>query len=116
MKKEIEAVLKIVSLIVKSSNCKLSFNKLFKFEKNLKLILARRFKNHWFPNNPQKSAYIRTLRINDKIDPVFIEAAKESNISTHEINSIFWCPILIFVDPGEVSYSTNGKKIIVYTS
>jgi protein Tob/BTG len=115
MKREIEAVVNIVKSMIKLSNCKLSNKQLVKFEKNLKLILERRFKNHWFPNYPQKSSSFRTIRINDKIDPVLIEAARASKISTHEINCMFCHSIVILVDPGEVSYSINENMFNVYT-
>ena len=66
MKQEINAVLTIVSTMIKSSSYKLSNYKLVNFKKNLKLILERRFNKHWFPI---KDGEYRTLRINDRSSP-----------------------------------------------
>lgn len=114
MKQEINAVLNIVSTMIETSSYKLANYQLVTFRKNLQLILERRFNKHWFPI---KDGGYRTLRINEKIDPLLIEAAKKTNILESKWRHMFWLPIIIGVNPGEVYYITEkGKSVIVYQS
>lgn len=72
------------------------------FSEKLEELLTERYRDHWHPENPRKGSAYRCIRINGKIDPVIIEAAKATGLS----NFTNYLPkeFTMWIDPNEVSY------------
>ncbi len=73
MKLELESASNfIVHLIRMNQKNNIDEGKLFEFGKCLINELKIRYRDHWFPEKPQKSSGYRTIRCYDKLDPFII--------------------------------------------
>ncbi|XP_078664823.1 maternal B9.10 protein-like [Branchiostoma floridae x Branchiostoma belcheri] len=102
MKDEIAAaVVYLTRLVRKSGN--LNKDQVDRFADKLTAIMVERFKNHWYPDCPEKGQAYRCIRLQESepVDTVLEMAAIEAGLRYQDLglaNSI-----IMWVDPMEVS-------------
>jgi len=86
------------------------------FKRYLQNLLVSRYRNHWFPDKPNRGSGYRCLRMNHKMDPIIKQAGEECGFSDEEILSLFPRELTVWIDPHEVSYriGENGSIGILY--
>lgn len=72
--------------------------------------LTQKFEGHWYPEKPQKGSAYRCILISEQLDPVLVEAAKESGLKVEDVKANLPEKLSLWVDPHEVSYRI-GKRI-----
>lgn len=80
-------------------------------------LLQARYRNHWFPQCPNKGSGYRCIRINHTtMDPVISHAGKVLGIQPQYLRNLFSFELTIWIDPEEVSYriGENGSICILY--
>ncbi|ESO00578.1 hypothetical protein HELRODRAFT_126295, partial [Helobdella robusta] len=79
------------------------------FNNSLCMSMSLHYKDHWFPDKPNKGNAYRCIEISPKLpDPVIESALRLSNFSTSS-SMLFKCHVLIWVDPKEVSYKFGDE-------
>lgn len=92
-------------------------DKLDELQNALVNVLARRYKDHWFPEKPFKGSGYRCIRINpDKLDPVIVQAGEICGLDPLVIHLAFPQELTMWIDPLEVTcrISENGPIKHVY--
>lgn len=74
------------------------------FSVELARQLKEKFDGHWYPQRPSKGSGYRCLLIGDDLDPVLVNSANESGLSSQEIRSSLPEKLTMWIDPDEVSY------------
>lgn len=105
MRKEIDKAVETFHRIAlgtrKQGNKVVSEGKLASFVTILTELLLTRYKDIWYPLNPNRGSAYRCLRINNQcIDPTIVEGLKRAAI---EMTSLGGTELTIWVDPGVVS-------------
>jgi len=87
------------------------------FKRYLQNLLLSNYRDHWFPDKPNKGSGYRCLRMNHKMDPLIQEAGGQCGFSDEEIFTIFPRELTVWIDPHEVSYriGENGSIGVLYT-
>lgn len=75
--------------------------------------LTQKFDGHWYPEKPQKGSAYRCILIAEQLDPVLVEAAKESGLKVEDVKANLPEKLSLWVDPHEVSYRI-GKRMKTY--
>lgn len=91
---------------------KLDSETLALFKQTLQNQLEIHYRNHWFPESPDRGSGYRCIRINNQVmDPVLNSAAFESGLNNCNLLKLFPEELTLWIDPSEVSYriGENGS-------
>lgn len=112
---EIRTAARFLSGLLKLSNT-LDSIQLSKFRSKMEALLEKHYKQHWFPEKPNKGSGYRCLRINHKMDPIIAQAGFESGLEESSLRNLFPNELTLWVDPKEVSYriGENGSICVIY--
>jgi len=96
----------------------LSESQLEEFRSALVAVLRKRYRDHWFPEQPHKGSGYRCIRINGILDPVIAQAGESSGLSSQMIRKTFPAELTLWIDPKEVCYrfGENGSICVLYDS
>jgi protein Tob/BTG len=94
----------------------LSERQLEMFKSSLTEVLRRRYRDHWFPDRPNRGSGYRCLRINGKMDPVIAQAGANVGLLPTVLHHLFPTELTMWIDPAEVSYriGENGSICVLY--
>lgn len=94
----------------------LSERQLEMFKSSLTEVLRHRYRNHWFPDRPNRGSGYRCIRINGKMDPVIAQAGANVGLLPTVLHSLFPTELTMWIDPSEVSYriGENGSICVLY--
>ncbi|XP_034936189.1 protein BTG2-like [Chelonus insularis] len=94
----------------------LSESQLEEFKSSLTEVLRRRYRDHWFPDRPNRGSGYRCLRINGKMDPVIAQAGANVGLLPTVLHNLFPSELTMWIDPSEVSYriGENGSICVLY--
>ncbi|XP_033220861.1 protein BTG2-like [Belonocnema kinseyi] len=86
------------------------------FKSSLTEVLKRRYRDHWFPDRPNRGSGYRCIRINGKMDPVIAQAGANVGLLPTVLHSLFPSEFTMWIDPAEVSYriGENGSICVLY--
>ncbi|XP_006628493.1 protein BTG2 [Lepisosteus oculatus] len=86
------------------------------FSACLQEALAEHYKQHWFPDRPQKGSGYRCIRINHEMDPIISKAAGRIGLSSQQLYQLLPRELTLWVDPYEVSYriGEDGSICVLY--
>jgi len=74
--------------------------------------LCMKFQDHWYPERPTKGSAYRSIRISkEKVDKILINAAIDVGLNLQEILESLPNDLIIWIDPGEVSYRIGEKGL-----
>lgn len=94
----------------------LSERQLEMFKSSLTEVLRHRYRDHWFPDRPNRGSGYRCIRINGKMDPVIAQAGANVGLLPTVLHSLFPTELTMWIDPAEVSYriGENGSICVLY--
>jgi protein Tob/BTG len=94
----------------------LSESQLQMFKSSLTELLRRRYRDHWFPDKPNRGSGYRCIRINGKMDPVIAQAGINVGLVPTMLHSLFPSELTMWIDPSEVSYriGENGSICVLF--
>lgn len=94
----------------------LSESQLELFKGALSNLLRLRYRDHWFPDKPNRGSGYRCLRINGKMDPVIAQAGAAVGLPVTYLRNLFPSELTMWIDPSEVSYriGENGSICVLY--
>ncbi|XP_043676862.1 protein BTG2-like isoform X3 [Vespula pensylvanica] len=94
----------------------LSERQLEMFKSSLTEVLRHRYRDHWFPDRPNRGSGYRCIRINGKMDPVIAQAGANVGLLPAVLHSLFPSELTMWIDPSEVSYriGENGSICVLY--
>ncbi|XP_011875853.1 PREDICTED: protein BTG2-like [Vollenhovia emeryi] len=94
----------------------LSDRQLEMFKSSLTEVLRHRYRDHWFPDRPNRGSGYRCIRINGKMDPVIAQAGANVGLLPTVLHSLFPSELTMWIDPSEVSYriGENGSICVLY--
>lgn len=94
----------------------LSERQLEMFKSSLTDVLRHRYRDHWFPDRPNRGSGYRCIRINGKMDPVIAQAGANVGLLPTVLHSLFPSELTMWIDPSEVSYriGENGSICVLY--
>jgi len=86
------------------------------FKSSLTEVLRHRYRDHWFPDRPNRGSGYRCIRINGKMDPVIAQAGANVGLLPTVLHSLFPSELTMWIDPSEVSYriGENGSICVLY--
>jgi protein Tob/BTG len=86
------------------------------FKSSLTELLRRRYRDHWFPDKPNRGSGYRCIRINGKMDPVIAQAGINVGLVPTVLHSLFPSELTMWIDPSEVSYriGENGSICVLF--
>lgn len=105
MKCEIDSAVNFVSSILRSGGAVagLSADQLAAFRRCLEATLATRYRDHWFPDRPQRGSAYRCVRIvNRKLDRLLASAAAGAGVPEPLLERLLPTELTLWVDPNEV--------------
>ncbi|KAK2587540.1 hypothetical protein KPH14_003674 [Odynerus spinipes] len=116
MKLEIVSAADFLVHLLRLQAGQLSELQLEMFKSSLTEVLDRRYRNHWFPNSPNRGSGYRCIRINGKMDPVIAQAGLNVGLVPTVLHSLFPSELTMWIDPAEVSYriGENGSICVLY--
>ncbi|XP_066593401.1 protein BTG2-like [Prorops nasuta] len=94
----------------------LSERQLEMFKSSLTEVLRLRYRDHWFPDRPNRGSGYRCIRINGKMDPVIAQAGANVGLLPTVLHNLFPTELTMWIDPAEVSYriGENGSICVLY--
>jgi len=94
----------------------LSERQLEMFKSSLTEVLRHRYRDHWFPDRPNRGSGYRCIRINGKMDPVIAQAGANVGLLPTVLHTLFPSELTMWIDPSEVSYriGENGSICVLY--
>lgn len=94
----------------------LSERQLEMFKSSLTEVLRHRYRDHWFPDRPNRGSGYRCIRINGKMDPVIAQAGANVGLLPTILHNLFPSELTMWIDPSEVSYriGENGSICVLY--
>lgn len=94
----------------------LSERQLEMFKSSLTEVLRHRYRDHWFPDRPNRGSGYRCIRINGKMDPVIAQAGANVGLLPTVLHSLFPSELTMWIDPSEVSYriGENGSICVLF--
>lgn len=103
-------------LRLQTAASQLSEGQLQMFKKSLTDLLGHRYRDHWFPDRPNRGSGYRCIRINGKIDPVIAQAGLSVGLVPTLLRSLFPKELTMWIDPAEVSYriGENGSICVLF--
>lgn len=114
MMNEVTSAVNFLSNILKTNS--ICSEKTDLFKRYLQNLLVSHYRNHWFPDKPNKGSGYRCLRMNHKMDPLIKQAGEKCGFTEEEIFSLFPRELTVWIDPHDVSYriGENGSIGILY--
>ena len=119
MKHEIQSAANFICHLLRLNKKPIGELQLKRFRDSLYDHLLRRYRDHWFPENPIKGSGYRTVRCVDlKIDPLIIQAGKICKLSKEFLQKTLPNALTLWVNPREVTYrfGENGCICILYNN
>ena len=116
MRLEIVSAADFLVHLLRLQTGQLSEPQLDNFKLSLTQVLRRRYRDHWFPDRPNRGSGYRCLRINGKMDPVIAQACSDAGLTAASLHSLFPSELTMWIDPAEVSYriGENGSICVLY--
>ena len=115
MKLEIQSASNFITHLIRLKHQKkVSEGKLFKFRQYLINGMKMRYRDHWFPEKPQKGCGYRTIRCNDKLDPLIAQAGEVCGLSEDLFEKKTFPMFILWINPKDVSYRF-GEYGSIYT-
>lgn len=117
MLEEVASVVNFVSNLLRRNNLKA--DKVTAFAEALTTILCLHYRDHWFPDKPNKGSAYRCVRIaNREMDPLIVKAGMCVELSIADLLALLPSELTLWVDPNEVSYriGEEGSIGILYDS
>jgi len=103
MKSEIDSAVNFLSGILRGG-AGLSADQMLSFRRCLEATLATRYRDHWFPDRPQRGSAYRCVRIvNRKLDRLLASAAAAAGVPEPLLERLLPTELTLWVDPDEVS-------------
>lgn len=106
MKEEVSVAVRFLTKLIEKNtanvNQGIEKEQLDVFRERLVELLCDRFRNHWFPEKPQRGQGYRCIRLNesDRKDPVIDKAAAQCGLAYEQLR--LPAELTIWVDPKEV--------------
>ncbi|KAI4472498.1 hypothetical protein M0802_016764 [Mischocyttarus mexicanus] len=104
MKLEIVSAADFLVHLLRLQAGQLSERQLEMFKSSLTEVLRHRYRDHWFPDRPNRGSGYRCIRINGKMDPVIAQAGANVGLLPAVLHSLFPSELTMWIDPSEVSY------------
>ena len=105
MKSEIDSAVNFLSTILRSGGVGLSADQLMSFRRCLEATLVTRYRDHWFPDRPQRGSAYRCVRIvNRKLDCLLSSAAAAAGVPAPLLERLLPTELTLWVDPDEVGH------------
>lgn len=116
MRLEIVSAADFLVHLLRLQTGQLSERQLELFKSSLTEVLRHRYRNHWFPDRPNRGSGYRCIRINGKMDPVIAQAGANVGLLPTVLHSLFPSELTMWIDPAEVSYriGENGSICVLY--
>ncbi|KZC14891.1 PREDICTED: protein BTG2-like [Dufourea novaeangliae] len=116
MRLEIVSAADFLVHLLRLQTGQLSERQLAMFKSSLTEVLRHRYRDHWFPDRPNRGSGYRCLRINGKMDPVIAQAGANVGLLPTVLHSLFPSELTMWIDPSEVSYriGENGSICVLY--
>ncbi len=90
MKLELQSASNFIVHLIRMNQKNIDEGKLFEFEKCLLNEMKMRYRDHWFPEKPQKGSGYRIIRCyNNKLDPVIIRGGEACGLSAVFLKETF---------------------------
>jgi len=103
MKSEIDSAVNFLTNILQSGAFGLSADQMMSFRRSLEATLATRYRDHWFPDRPQRGSAYRCVRIvNRKMDRLLANAAAAAGVPEPLLERLLPAELTLWVDPDEV--------------
>jgi len=104
MKSEIDSAVNFLSNILRSGAVGLTADQMMSFRRCLETTLVSRYRDHWFPDRPQRGSAYRCVRIvNRKLDRLLASAANSAGVPEPLLERLLPAELTLWVDPEEVS-------------
>jgi len=108
MKCEIDSAVSFLTTILRAGSAAghhgLSADQLTAFRRCLETTLVSRYRDHWFPDRPQRGSAYRCVRIvNRKLDRLLASAATAAGVPEPLLERLLPTELTLWVDPDEVS-------------
>lgn len=116
MRLEIVSAADFLVHLLRLQSGQLSERQLELFKSSLTEVLRRRYRDHWFPDRPNRGSGYRCIRINGKMDPVIAQAGANVGLLPTVLYKLFPTELTMWIDPAEVSYriGENGSICVLY--
>ncbi|XP_014206409.1 protein BTG2-like [Copidosoma floridanum] len=116
MRLEIVSAADFLVQLLRLQTGQLSEIQLQSFKASLTELLRRRYRDHWFPDKPNRGSGYRCIRINSKMDPVIAQAGIKVGLVPNLLHSLFPSELTMWIDPAEVSYriGENGSICVLF--
>lgn len=116
MRLEIKSAADFLVHLLRLQANKLSAEQLAQFKSSITEELGRRYRDHWFPDRPNRGSGYRCIRINGKMDPVIAQAGSNVGLLPAVLHRLFPSELTMWIDPSEVSYriGENGSICVLY--
>lgn len=116
MRLEIKSAADFLVHLLRLQANKLSAEQLAQFKSSITEELGRRYRDHWFPDRPNRGSGYRCIRINGKMDPVIAQAGTNVGLLPAVLHRLFPSELTMWIDPSEVSYriGENGSICVLY--
>lgn len=116
MRLEIVSAADFLVHLLRLQTGQLSERQLELFKTSLTEVLRHRYRDHWFPDRPNRGSGYRCIRINGKMDPVIAQAGANVGLPPTHLHSLFPSELTMWIDPSEVSYriGENGSICVLY--
>lgn len=118
MRIEIYSAADFLCHLLRLQNKGLTESQLDSFRISLANVLRIRYRDHWFPDRPNRGSGYRCLRINGIMDPVIAQAGDAVGLPGRYLHRLFPTELTMWIDPCEVSYriGENGSICVLYNS
>jgi len=103
MKNELHSAANFIVHLLRLAKKGICEPQLEKFQKCLINAMRMRYRDFWFPEKPFKGIGYRTIRINDKLDPLISRAGEACGLSSAFLKEAL-PEMTMWIDPLEVSY------------
>lgn len=116
MRMELLSAANFLVHLVRLANKGVSEPQLTHFQENIIKVLTTRYIDHWFPNQPFHGSGFRCIRINQRLDPIIVEAGEATGLTVKFLKQILPTELALWIDPKEVSYriGENGSTCVLY--
>ncbi|OAD59753.1 Protein BTG2 [Eufriesea mexicana] len=111
MRLEIVSAADFLVHLLRLQTGQLSERQLEMFKSSLTEVLRHRYRDHWFPDRPNRGSGYRCIRINGKMDPVIAQAGANVGLLPTVLHSLFPSELTMWIDPSERRWVGNAEFI-----
>jgi protein Tob/BTG len=104
MQFELESASNFIIALIELGKIKIGKERKRKFREEIINVMKRRYRDHWFPEKPDKGSGYRCIRINNRLDPVLVQACHNCGIDPSTVRSALPTLLTLWVNPFSVSY------------